>query len=188
MMDGKQITVAKGRKKGGPVLRVPLVGAYLVQSTSSVLSGSLRTYYLAGATNDWSDMSAMWSEFRIRKIKVTIVPAAPSGSLTSNVSAAIVFDPMFSGTTLTANQLLSYQDVVIIPAGLAYNKGSITKTWSYPSSGGDAAIQWYSTGAPSTLPGSLMFGSISEAPTSSTSDEFTIIYNIETEFRTFGSA
>lgn len=176
------------------IVREKIRGLSVLSATSgtplrvSLPVGSV-TVGIAGVP-DWSSFAAIYSEFRVRGLSVTVTPAAVLNA--GGFSAASDNPPMYlafdedaiTTSTLTPAQVVDYADVRLVPAGLATNLGMRKFAWRYSGGAKDSlyTTAWTATNNPAALPGTLF---ISSTPNAASNDQyrFEMMFEFDVEFR-----
>ncbi len=105
-------------------------------------------------SSDWASCSALYDEFRVVGMKITIV-SRTQNSLTNLSNAIIVCFDNDDASVLASYQAANeYQNSSIHPA-MWNDLAVIKRTFSRPSSGNETALEWRDIGNPSSSPGAI---------------------------------
>lgn len=132
-------------------------------------------------TSEWASFIALYDEFRVLGVRLTMVPLQQGSVTTLNGSIVVVFDNDDTTALTSYNAGLEYDTARPFSLIWYQNQGKLfQQAWSRPTAGANTPVIWTDVAAPTTQPGSIKF--YSSGGTASTSY---INYNLEyfIEFR-----
>lgn len=128
---------------------------------------------------DWASCSALYDEFRVLGIAVTLFPRQQFSVSALQNAIFTIYDNDSVGVLTSYNEAAEYQTLKLTTSVWTTNR-PFRAAWSRPTSGLDTAIEWRDIGAPATSLGAAkLYG---DALTAST-QYFTAMIEWACEFR-----
>jgi len=138
------------------------------------------------AGSEWSSYAALYDEFRVRGIRISLISSQQYSVTAKNGTVRIVFDNDDSVALTSLSAALEYDTCQIIPSVFSHvvkteNKSpALQLAWARPTAGKATAINWIDVATPATSPGSIKI--YSDAVTVST-QYFEYVLEFFCEFR-----
>jgi len=133
-------------------------------STSAI--GTINTVLTMNpsGTSEWTQLSALYDEFRIVGTRVSLVPKQQYSVTAMNNLAGVAFDNDDTVTLTSLTSALEYdtaQSFQTIWQGTVYSEENRTAllrfSWARPTAGSNTAIIWCDVASPATSLGSVKF-------------------------------
>lgn len=107
--------------------------------------------------SDWASYAAIYDEFRVVGIKITLVPSQQGSVTAINAPVIIVYDNDDSNVLTSYNAALEYDTHKVLSSIWYQRSGSAySSMWLRPTSGNNTAILWSDVGTP-VATGSVKF-------------------------------
>lgn len=130
---------------------------------------------------DWASFSALYDEFRVVAIRLTLIPYQQGTVTAINGLVAVVFDDNENGALTSLNGALDAETVHIMPSIWYANQAKPERlSYARPDAGKGTVIAWQSTSAPATCLGAVKFYS---STLSTSVPYFTYALEYYTQFR-----
>ena len=108
--------------------------------------------------SEWAQFSAIYDEFRVRAVRLSLIPYQQGSVTALNGTVVFVFDNDDNSVLTSLGAALEYESDHIIPAVWYANQNKpFSATFARPDAGDHTAENWYDVGAPATAVGSVKF-------------------------------
>lgn len=139
------------------ISKVRLVTNGIVASNGVGVITQTFNFSAISSASEWTQYSALYDEFRMLAIKLTLIPYQQGSVTALNGLVALVYDDDDTVVLTSMNSALEYDTMKLIPA-VWTSKGQVDQhTWVRPSSGENTAVTWVDVATPANSFGSLKF-------------------------------